>query len=68
MALSFIPARGQLVELPVRRSFKPNELDRELSELRSELRCVNEAIRALERLAGLRFPKHRSGRQAGSRA
>lgn len=74
MAASSIQGRAKVIVLPVRhtsniaRSLKSARLHREVSNLCAELRCVNEAIRALERLAGMRFPEHRRGRQAGSRA
>ncbi len=73
MVSSFIPGRGRLIVLPLQRKIrggvKSADLKRELSNLRGELRFVENAIAALERLAVMRFSEPRSGqRQAGVRA
>ncbi len=74
MASSFTPNRGRLIAFPLReqpknRGRKPAELNQELSRLRGELRFVEEAIAALERLAAMRLPKQLRGhRQAGGGA
>ena len=72
MASSLIQRHGQLIVLPQRQkrqigySNEAAELNRELSHLRGELRFVNDAIAALERLAARRMSEAQPAKTAES--